>query len=291
MSTYKILAAILVLTLATLACSIDVNLDLPEINTMETGPTITEDILVPLPDGSEPYDFEILFGAGKLFLNPGAEQGLAEGTATYNVKELNPQIQDRNGGVRLQQGDGRFDFLPNFGRELEMEWDLQLANVPMNLVLNGGANQTEAELGGLSLVSLEINQGAADAEFRFSAPNQVVMENLEINAGAANMNFYGLAFTNLSDDLHFRGGAGNYTLDFSGDLLRDLDVRIEAGLGNVNIVVPEGVKATLTMEGTLTNVNTSGTWEKSDDTYSTAGDGFEINIRVSMGAGNLDLEN
>jgi hypothetical protein len=173
-----------------------------------------------------------------------------------------------------------------------MEWDLLLAeDVPMDLVINGGASQVNVDLGGLSLASLAINQGAAESRFTFSEPNQVEMSRLEINAGAANLNLFSLANANVGEEISFKGGAGNYTLDLSGELTQDLLVTIDAGLANINVIVPDDVPATLTLEGALTNVNTAGTWSRSGDTYSISGSGPQITIEVTMGAGNLDLSN
>lgn len=291
---YAIITAVLVLALATMACGFNISFDAPEIRTIDTGPTVTEDILVPVPDTSGIPELEINFGAGELTINPGTESGLVEGTATYNVETLDPRIVEEGRTIRLQQGEGRIDGIPSFnlGEDLVMEWDLQLStNTTMDLAINGGASQTTVELGGLSLNSLSINQGAAESRFTFSEPNQEQMSRLEVNAGAANLNLFSLANANVTDEIVFKGGAGNYTLDLSGELQQDLSVRIEAGLGNINVIVPEDVPTTLTLEGALTNVNTTGSWNRSGDTYTIVGDGPSITIRVSMGAGNLDLSN
>jgi hypothetical protein len=282
-----LLAPILVLALMTIACGFSVNL--PDIRTIETGPTITTDINIAVPDSVETPKLEINFGAGELNIQPGAETGLVEGTATYNVSDFQPKVVQEGRTIKLQQGEGRLEGLPNFSNDLIMEWDLRLSETPMELQINGGANQTRAELGGLSLGDLVINQGAADSEFTFSESNLVPMDTLQVNAGAANVNLYGLSNANITDELIFKGGAGNYTLDFGGELQRDLYVTIEAGLGNLILVIPEGIPAQMTLEGALTNVNPTGAWQKAGNSYTTSGSGFTIYLDVTMGAGNLDL--
>jgi hypothetical protein len=117
------------------------------------------------------------------------------------------------------------------------------------------------------------------------------MSNMQVNAGAANVNLYGIGNANITDGFIFKGGAGNYTLDFSGELQQDLYVTIDAGLGNLILVVPDGTPAELTLEGALTNVNTTGSWQKSGNSYNTSGSGYMIYLDVTMGAGNLDLRN
>lgn len=289
MRKFAIFVTVVILMFATIACNFSINL--PNIQTIETGPTTTEDIFVPIPDTSGTPEFEIAFGAGELSISPGAQDGLAQGTATYNVSDFEPRVIEQGGSVKLQQGDGKFDGIPNFGNDLVMEWDLKLADTPMELVINGGANQTTAELGGLSLTDLTINQGAADSRFRFSELNHEQMGKFEVNAGAANINLLGLANANVSNEIVFKGGAGNYTLEFDGELQRDLDVSIDAGLGNLIIVVPEGVSAEVTLQGALTNINSTGEWDKSGSTYMMSGTGPTIYIDITMAAGNLDLRN
>jgi hypothetical protein len=57
----------------------------------------------------------------------------------------------------------------------------------------------------------------------------------------------------------------------------------------VVIIVPEGTAATVKFEGGLANVERSGDWRLSGDTYSLQGEGPELNITVELGAGNLEL--
>ncbi len=279
---------IIVLLLASMACSINVNL--PNIRTIDTGPTVTEDIAIPYPSSGEPR-LEIAFGAGVLHIAPGTGDSLVEGVATYNVAELDPQVVTEGRTIRLQQGDGNLEGFPTFGKNLKMEWDLALGTDPMELTINGGANQADVELGGLSLIDVTINQGASDSTFGFSEPNLVEMGSLRVTAGAANLNLEGLVNANVQDEIVFKGGAGNYTLEFSGDLQQDLFVTVDAGLGNITLEVPAGTQAIVTLEGALTNVNTSGGWSKSGNEFTNSGSGSIIRIDVTMGAGNLQLRN
>jgi hypothetical protein len=91
--------------------------------------------------------------------------------------------------------------------------------------------------------------------------------------------------------MDFQGGVGNYTLDFSGELQQDAIVDIKAGLSNMVISIPEGIPATVVIEGGLTNVTISGEWDQSGNSYSQEGEGYELTIKVDLGAGNLGLEN
>ena len=102
------------------------------------------------------------------------------------------------------------------------------------------------------------------------------------------MELTGLANANFST-LIFNGGAGDYTLDFSGELQRDATARVEGGFGDVKLVIPEDVDARVTVEGGAINVNHSSGWGQSNHTYTQDGSGPTLTIIVKMGAGNVTI--
>jgi hypothetical protein len=250
----------------------------------------SEAINIPVPDSSDPVQLTIGFGAGELKISPGAQDALVEGTAEYNVADLKPETIIQGNQITLKTGDLQIEGLPVFGRRYKNAWDLRLGNQPMELIIDAGAYQGNSELGGLSLNSLSINDGASDAEWSFTEPNLVDMDLLQYKTGASSVELNGLANAR-ADEVNFKGGAGNYILDFSGQLEKDMDVSIDAGISNVEIVVPQGVSAQLTFEGGLSNVNANGDWQKSGSVYLLEGEGPQITFNVTMGAGNLELRN
>lgn len=135
---------------------------------------------------------------------------------------------------------------------------------------------------------VDISDGAADVELSFSEPNQTEMSTFTYSTGASNVKLMGLANANFTL-LDFSSGAGDYTLDFSGDLKRDASIKVESGLSNLIIIVPEGVDAVVTVEGGLMNVSTSPSWERSGSDYIQKGEGPTLTFIIEMGAGNLTL--
>jgi hypothetical protein len=109
---------------------------------------------------------------------------------------------------------------------------------------------------------------------------------LRYETGASNVKLTGLANANFST-LQFSGGAGNYTLDFSGELQRDAVVTIEAGFGDLSLVIPEDVNAVVTVEGAALNVNHSSGWAQNGQKYTQKGSNSTLTILVKMAAGNL----
>ncbi len=283
----KFLPFLLILVLATMACGFSVNI--PSAPT--PGPEVTDEIAVAVPEPAASEDevsaetrLKISFGAGELALSSGAGDMLVEGTATYDVPNFKPEIKVEGNTVEIKQGEFRSLNVGDFRNE----WDLELGKTPMELEINAGAYQGRYDFGGLALTNLTIKDGASDVDVSFSAPNLTKMSVLRYETGASNVELTGLANANFST-LIFNGGAGDYTLDFSGELKQDATARIEAGFGNLMLVIPEGVDARVTVEGGAINVNHSSGWGQSNRTYTQDGSGPTLTIIVKMGAGNVTI--
>jgi hypothetical protein len=288
MNRKMILIPVIVLTLASLACSVTINA--PNIE-LATGKTVTETITVPLPvDKTTPSNITVEFGAGTIKLQPGATDALVSGTAKYNVDQLKPVVTADANGVKISQENLKLNRLPSLTSKVVNEWDLLLANSTMNLIIKAGAYSGNYELGGLSISQLEVTDGAAKVNLSFSKPNQAQMSTLKYSTGASEVTVNGLGNANVSD-VSFSGGAGSYILDFSGQLQRDMTVSVDSGVSSVTLRVPAGVPAQVTSESSLISVTSSGNWQQQGTTYQQSGTGYKIIILVKMGAGSLQLEN
>jgi hypothetical protein len=272
-------AFLTILALASLACGFTINL--PPAPT--PGLDVTDEITVAVPDTGEPR-LKIQFGAGELSLSPGAEDMLVDGTATYNIPNFKPEIIEGGDYIEIKQGQIKTLNVTDF----KNEWDLMLGETPMELEINAGAYQGRYEFGGLALTGLTIKDGASDVVVAFSAPNPTEMSVFRYETGASNVELTGLANVNCAT-LIFNGGAGNYTLDFSGELTQDLTARVETGFGDLKLVVPEDVDARVTVEGGAVNVNHSSGWGQSNRTYTQDSSGPTLTIIVKMGAGNVTI--
>jgi hypothetical protein len=278
--------ALSVLALVSLACGVSINLPTREV---KTGPTVTETVNIPIPEGGGTAQLTLNFGAGELTLAPGAQGALLSGEAEYNVQDLKPEIRINGSSATIQTGDLEFSGIPRFDDEFINRWDFQLSDAPMELEIQAGAYQGNFELGGLSLESLTVKDGAASVDLSFSEPNLVEMGTLRYETGASNVKLSGLANANF-EDMVFTSGAGDYTLDFSGELVRDATVDIDSGLSSLRIIVPEGVSARVLVDDSLANVDISAGWEGSGSTYTLQGSGPRLTINVNIGAGSLELD-
>ena len=285
MNIYKILVVIGVLALTTLACTFTID---NQIQGVTVGSLESTEIEVPEPESDQISRVVLEFGAGKLNLSPGARDALVSGTATYNVAEFEPQVTVDDSRIKISQQVENVNLIPILDDQLQNRWDFQFGTSPMELEISAGGYQGDFELGGIPLHELRIAEGAADTSLSFSEINPVEMDTLRYDTGASRATLSGLANANFQE-FDFRSGAGEYRLDFSGQLQQDADVSIKSGLSSIVIIVPEGTPATVSFEGGLTNVDRSGAWESSGGVYRMPGEGPELNITIEIGAGNLEL--
>jgi hypothetical protein len=263
-----------------LACSFSLNLP-----RADTGPTETLTIDEPLPPEGTVMEVSLELGAGTLELTGGAP-GLADGTIRTNVDEWEPTVSRSDTRLSIEQRDPGIGL--TLGEEAVNEWDLRLGNVPMDLSIDAGAYSGSIDLSGIPLQRVSVNDGASDVRLEFREPNPEEMSLFRYNTGASTVTLLGLGNANFSE-LTFSGGAGTYTLDFSGDLRRDANVTISSGVSSVRIEIPDGTAAEVVVSGELNNVDTIGDWDLDGDTYRLAGAGPSYRIFVEMGVGSLTL--
>ena len=279
----KMLPILLILTLVLTAC--DLHISLPV--TQKSGPTITDQITVPPPaDPTQTTNLNLKFGAGILKLRSGAD-GIVSGTATYNVSDFKPTVTAKGSNVSIEQGNWRLTGIPDI-TNIKNEWELSLGSAPLALSIDAGAYQAEYELGGLALTNLTISDGAADTRLNFASPNLAEMSLLSYSTGASNVSLTGLGNANFAS-LEFNSGAGNYTLDFSGQFQRNGSVHISTGVSNLTLIIPTGLPAQITMQGGLSNVTHDSNWTKSVNVYTQEGSGPQLTFVVVIGAGNLTI--
>ena len=106
--------------------------------------------------------------------------------------------------------------------------------------------------------------------------------------GASEIKLLNLSNANF-DELVFRGGAGDYWLDFSGDLDSRSQVSIKSGLSKVTLSVPEDISAEVMVHSGISDVKTSESWYQAGTSYFHDGDRGQIDIVIEIGAGELTL--
>jgi hypothetical protein len=276
----QIISVIIVLLMATLACSLQ-NIRLETIDSQIV--FINE----PFPQDSQGAEVVFKMTGGKFTITPDAE-GLVNGSIKYNVEPWQPEVIRRDNYFEIRQVNPfRVTGIP-LG-DVENIWELALTNaLPLNLTIEGGASENLFDFSGLQLTRLKITQGASETILRFDTPNPAVIEDLTFTTGASSAKIYGLGNANFKQ-MTMSCGAGDYTLDFTGTLLQDAQVDIKAGVSNITIIIPAEMRAEVFNQGTVSNVNSQGTWLLSDQTYTTLNQGYTLTINLDMSVGNVNL--
>ena len=254
------LLVILVLLLALTACTG---------KRLRVGKLQTESRSVEL-GGAESVQVKIEMAAGELEVSGGASE-LLEAEFTYNVAELEPEL-DYSGGkldVRTPDVTGRVDSFWDLD-DYRYEWDLRFNEaVPMEMRVEMGAGHTDLELGTLSLTRLEVTRGAGEVYVDLSGASSLTR-------------------------LDIGGGAGQVTVDLTGDWGTDLDADIEGGVGEITVRLPREVGVRVDVQVGIGAINASGLTKDGDDYVNDAYGESDVTLRIDINGGvgeiNLELE-
>lgn len=186
-------------------------------------------------------------GAGDLQVTGGAEK-LLEADFTYNVVDLKPEVEYKNGTLVVRQPDvGGLPVLRGI-TDYRNEWRLRLNDeLPMDLSVDVGGGASDLQLAGLSLTRLDVSLGA-----------------------------------------------GTYTVDLSGDWVRDLHVTIDAGAADIRLLLPREVGARVKVEDGPHTVEATGL-TKDGGVYTNAAYGasevtLQVDLEVGFGVINLQVD-
>ena len=297
--TYMIMLAAVLLVGSSLGCRLIPQLpkiELPDIDinvpTVEVGDTQDEGQTIPL-GGATAATVDVLFGAGALELGAGASDQLFSGHFVYNVEQWAPEVTYADGTLSVRQGgdEGNWGLPSGDVRDIRNEWDLDFSPaIPLEIDLRIGAGQGAMDFTGLQLTNLDIDMGAGDFELRFDEPNAVQMGRLTLDAGASRLVASGIGNAG-PDHVTVQGGAGDITLDFTGNWRGSADVSVTAGIGALTLRLPNDMGVEVEIEGGLSNVE-AGDFEKRGGTYvNGAFDTAEtkLHIEVKVGVGNVRL--
>jgi hypothetical protein len=276
----QVIFAILGLVIAAMACSIQ-NIEMKTIDTQVVN------INEPLPEDLAGTELIFNMTGGKFDITPGAE-GLVNGSITYNVEQWEPEFTRSNYYYEIKQRNA-FNITGIPTGNIKNHWELGLSTVlPLDLTIEGGASENTFDFSGLRLTQLNIVQGASDTTIRFDTPNPVLMQDFIFKTGASSAKIYGLGNSNFVS-MNMSCGAGDYTLDFGGSLAQDSTVDIKSGMSNITIIIPADMNATINNQGTVSNINTQGTWLVQNETYQTMVVGPTLTINLDMAVGNVNL--
>jgi hypothetical protein len=193
------------------------------------------DLAYPDEAGGEPLELRIALGPCRVRIAAGRGPLWVSGRYEDPTGILPLQVTSEGRQGRVSQTPAARS-VPSSARPPSL--DLQLGtDRPYELVIDGGANETIADLGGVPLTRIVVHHGAGRTDLDFSSPNPAEMTAFEVTAGGVAMDLRNLANANFAE-LTVSGGAAQYRLDFGGELRRDGAVRLNAGVAAVELRLP-----------------------------------------------------
>jgi hypothetical protein len=119
-----------------------------------------DDEIIVKKDKAKELEVVLNFGAGKMDVGGGADEWVS-GNAIYEPEEMKPEVSyDLDGKV------GKVEIAqPNHFKigKMKNEWNLKITeDVPVDLVVNAGASDTDLDLKGIELSNLEVKAGVGE---------------------------------------------------------------------------------------------------------------------------------
>lgn len=112
-------------------------------------------------DNSEIVRAYLKMGVGELRVSSGPSDKLARADFDYNIRSWQPEVEYRNGTLRISQPSG-------IGRHLgntKYQWDLRFnRDVPLELNINCGAGEGHLDLGDLDLRRVNVEMGVGQVQ-------------------------------------------------------------------------------------------------------------------------------
>jgi hypothetical protein len=163
--------------------------------------------------------------------------------------------------------------------------------VPVTLELSLGAAVSEIDLGGLSLSRATIETGAGKSVVEFSRPTVSPCTQIEIAVAAAQFTAEKLGNSNC-EEIRFKGGAGELTMDFTGEWQRRGETKavIGVGLGALTLRFPSHLGVALTMSRFLASFDESGFRKRGDTYFSDGYDSAEAKLALDVEAALGDIK-
>lgn len=170
-------------------------------------------------------------------------------------------------------------------------WYLKFSDsLPLSFDISLGVGEGDFNLTGLSVKDFVLSTGASTVTVQFDEPNRSVIEHLKIESGVSKFSGFNLGNANFRS-FSFSGGVGSYTLDFGGELRKEVNVNIEVGLGAVTLILPREVGARVLAEETwLSRVSVDrdftqrSSGEYVSDNFGTADGRMQITIDAGLGS-------
>lgn len=239
-----------------------------------------------------PLAVRVDYSAGKVVVHGTEQPLLYQMQLAYDPRRAEPVYRyepaSRTLHVGARRGGGGGEERASGGAP-ELRLDLA-RSVPVDLALEMGAAEADLDLGGMRLRRVAIESGASGAMLHFDTPNQIPMERLELDVGAAAVRARGLA-NSRAREMRVKVGIGGADLDFGGEWTADMELDVEVALGRATVRVPPDVGVRVETRRVLGSFDAEGFVERDGAYYSANWDAAprKLRIRSRMMLGELEL--
>jgi len=237
---------------------------------------------------------DIRFDIGSLEVTGQKDSNLYSMDLEYDKASYQPSVQYEALGE-----EGRFTFKLESTHKVGIRSErhnnrlrLSLADsVPLKLSVNTGVGDARLSLSGMKVSRLELESGVGGSKISDYEPNPVSCDLIRIKNGVGSIEAVGLGNLNFKE-LQFEGGVGGANLDFSGQWKQDADIRIQVGVGGVNVRMPQDVGVRVEAEKHfLSGLHLDGFNKRDAYYYSDNYDKAKtrVTLRVATGVGGLKI--
>ncbi|MGD8727520.1 MAG: LiaF-related protein [Gemmatimonadales bacterium] len=230
---------------------------------------------------------EVEFASGTLRLRPGRSESLFRIATRYDEDwfDFATDYDPRAASLRVKLAPEDLDDI-ELDDDSPQYLDLELSpTVPVSLDLKFGAAKSTIDLGGLALHRADIKTGASEAHIGFERSNRVRCEELSVAVGAAELIVTGIGNARCQR-VKLAGGAGDVTLDFTGDWDpgTHTEAEVTMGFGGLTLRIPEDVGVELTMNRLFASVETTGFEKRGSHLVSTNYDDARATVKLHVRA-------
>lgn len=192
--------------------------------------------------------------------------------------------------VAIEMGAGELDVSGGASELLQASFTYNVEEMNPRATYTGDrlvVRDSGVEGGFASLFDLDEFRNEWDLKLNEDVPMQMT---IDLGAGRSNLELGALHLTGFN----ISGGAGNVTIDLTGDWQDDLDARIAGGLGNIHVRVPRDVGVSIKVETGVGSVDANGLAKNgstyTNDAYGVSDVTLRIEIEAGVGRINLDVE-
>lgn len=240
--------------------------------------------------GTEPVAVEVEYGAGELDIGRESGSMLYSMELRYDEEQSVPVAEFDSAARRLKLGASS----RRGNRKMREGSTAKISlsdRIPLDLELHFGAGEAELDLGGLRLRRLDVETGASETTIRFDRPNPIRAREVELSAGAAELEVIGLGNAR-AERISFQGGVGATTLDFGGAWVGDATASVQMGMGSVVLRFPRGLGVRISRSSFLTSFDAEGMVRRDGSYFSENWDRAEHKLTVDVEAalGSIEIE-